>query len=49
MAYASGAELETQLIIAERLHYVSAEQQHKLSAMLDEIQKMLVGLMKSLR
>ena len=46
IAYGSGAELETQLIIAERLY--SKINFTKSKDMLNEIQKMLTGLIKKL-
>ena len=46
IAQGSVAELETQLIIAQRLNYCS--QIDPLLKELDEISKMIIGLMKSL-
>lgn len=48
IAYASAAELETQLIIAERLHYVTHEQYSAAHEQVEEVARMLVGLMRSL-
>ena len=42
------AELETQLIIAERLDYVQTEQIARVRAMLDEESQMIAGLQRSL-
>ncbi len=49
IAVGSLAELETQLIIAHRLEYCSAEQEEALLAQLKEIGRMLSGLQRSLR
>lgn len=43
------AEIETYLVVAQRLHYVNAESLGALEALCDEIGKMLRGLQKSLR
>ena len=48
IAYGSLAELETQLIIAERQRFISKEQNLELSAKISEIGKMLNGLHRSL-
>lgn len=41
IAYGSSAEVETQLTIAQRLHYLSGDCSEKMQAMLTEIRKML--------
>ena len=41
IAYGSSAELETQLLIALRVGYLKKEEFEKLSALLEEIMKML--------
>lgn len=48
-ALGSAAELETQLIISRDLGYLKVEGFNKALGMLKEIQKMLNGLMNSLR
>ena len=48
IAVGSSYELETQLILSSRLNYTSKERTDELIAKLDEIQKMLIGLQKSL-
>jgi four helix bundle protein len=49
IAYASGAELETQLIISQKLEYLDTLEYERMHALLEEVLRMLVGLMKSLR
>ena len=49
IARGSVAELETQLIISNRLGYLRREQFEKLMSMLDEESRMLAGLRKSLQ
>jgi four helix bundle protein len=49
IARGSLSELETQIIIASRLNYISNESEHDLLARSEEIGKMLVGLIKSIR
>ena len=49
IAYASCAELETQLIISQRLEYVDVSEYEQLHEVLEEVSKMLAGLMKSMR
>ena len=44
----SAYELETQVIIANELNYISAEQLKQLSTQITEIQKLLSGLRNSL-
>lgn len=41
IAYGSGAELETQLLIALRIGYLKKEEFEKLNSLLEEIMKML--------
>lgn len=48
MANGSACELETQLIIAQRMNYLSAEKLQILSSMLEEISKMIFALKKTL-
>jgi four helix bundle protein len=48
IAFGSGAELETFLIITEELGYVTKQQTQKVSATLTEVMKMLNGLLSSL-
>lgn len=47
-AIASSFELETQLIIAQNIDYLGEQQFCELNGKLNQIQKMLVGLNKSL-
>ncbi len=49
IARGSVAEVETQVIIAERLKYVSIEDYKKILSMLEEESRMLAGLRRSLR
>ena len=49
MSRGSVAEIETQIIIAERLKYISNEELKKLEERLKEIGVMLNGLVKSLK
>lgn len=48
MAFASAAELETQLEIAKRLNYVSRQQCQEIDILLSEIMKMLNKFIHSL-
>ncbi len=48
-ARGSLAELETQLVLAERLGYLPTAQVRELEKMCDEISRMLSGLRKSLK
>lgn len=48
IAYASGNELETQLLISEKLGYVSKKEFEIKSKELNEILSMLIGLIKTL-
>lgn len=41
MAFASGAELETQLVISQNLSLVGTKDAEKITAQLDEIMRML--------
>lgn len=47
-AYASGAELETQTLLAEKIGYISNLESIQVCEKIIEIRSMLVGLMKSL-
>jgi four helix bundle protein len=49
IALGSASELETQIIIARNLNYISAETYNSLINYLTEIRLMLIGLIKSLR
>ena len=46
IAYSSGAELETQLLIALRVGYFSKEDYEKLNKLLEEVMRMLNKLLK---
>jgi four helix bundle protein len=48
IALSSAAELETQLIISERLSYITKTQKERLIEKLNTISKMLQGLIKSI-
>ena len=48
IAFGSGAELETQLLLAREIGFVSEKEFQKLGAMLTEVMKMLNKLVKSL-
>ena len=48
IAYGSGAELETQLIICNNVHYLNNAEYENLANMLEEIMKMLNKLISSL-
>ena len=48
IAFGSGAELETQLQIAKRLDYITQGQYAKTSILLQEVMRMLNGLIGSL-
>lgn len=48
IAAGSGAELETQVIIAKKLNFVSEQEFKKLDILLDETMKMLSALVDSL-
>ncbi|NDV47074.1 four helix bundle protein [Paludibacter sp. 221] len=49
IALGSGTELDTYLIIAEKLRYINKETFDELNTKLEEITKMLVGLISSLK
>lgn len=49
IAFSSGAELETHLLIARRVHLLREEDYRNLSDMLSEVMRMLNGLMEKLR
>lgn len=49
IAYGSSCELETQLIIAEKLNFIKKKEIEKLSLELVEIQKMIYNLKRSLK
>jgi len=49
IAFASGAELETQLLIAKSLGYVSEQNFSKASALLEEVMKMLNSLISKVK
>lgn len=49
VAQGSLKELETQVILAERLHYVNDEEANGLLSVSETVGKMLGGLMRSLR
>lgn len=49
MAYASGRELAYQFTLAERLGYLSANEASALHALADETNRVLAGLIASLR
>lgn len=48
IAYGSGAELETQLLIAERIGYVNKKDVEKINVLLEEVMKMLNKLISVL-
>ncbi|MEQ8523763.1 four helix bundle protein [Gracilimonas sp.] len=49
IAYGSGSELETQLLIARNLGFINNENYEALSEMITEIQKMIYSLSNSLK
>ena len=49
IAYGSGAELETFLTIAKKLKYISEEELNEPTQRLDEIMRMLNGLIRKLK
>ncbi len=49
IAFASGAELETQLLIAKELRYVSTENFETANRMLEEVMKMLNSLISKIK
>ncbi|WP_394842623.1 four helix bundle protein [Pendulispora brunnea] len=48
IAAGSGAELETQLLLATRLTYLTNEQSEELIGRCHEVERMLAGLVRSL-
>lgn len=48
IALSSGAEIDTQIIIAFNLKYIDSNEQEKLTKLLETIQKMIQGLIKSI-
>ncbi|MFN4084408.1 MAG: four helix bundle protein [Spirosomataceae bacterium] len=48
IALSSGAEIDTQIIIAFNLKYIDSNEQEKLTKQLETIQKMIQGLIKSI-
>lgn len=48
IAYASGAELETQLLIAKRLSFINTKDFDECNQLLEEIMKMINKLMRTL-
>jgi len=49
IAYASGSELETQLLIARKLDYMSEEDFIRVNGLLQEVMKMLNSLISKLK
>ena len=49
IALGSRSEVETQVLIASRLHYLSSDATSELTAQLDEVGRLLRGLVNSLR
>lgn len=49
IAYASGAELETQILIAQSLNYFIEDEFNQINNLLSETMKMLNGLISSLK
>lgn len=49
VAYASGAELETQLLIAKKLNYGDAASYQEINNLLDEVSKMLSVMIAKLK
>jgi four helix bundle protein len=49
IAQGSTAELETQIIISQELHFLEPEQADRLLSELNEISKMIIGLQRSLK
>ncbi|MCR4796256.1 MAG: four helix bundle protein [Ruminococcus sp.] len=49
VARGSKFDLETQILICERLHYITAEETQKALMICDEVGKMLNSLIRSLR
>lgn len=49
IAFASGAELETQLLIARDLSYISTKRFDEVNSLLEEVMKMLNSLISKIR
>ena len=49
MAFGSGRELEYQLSLATRLGYITTDESRQLDSIVNELMKVLSGLIKSLR
>lgn len=49
IAFASGAEVETQLLIAKNLEYISANDYKKADSLLEEVMKMLNSLISKIK
>lgn len=49
MAQGSSSELDTQLVIASRLEYISVETSTEIENQIETISKMITGLIKSLK
>ncbi len=47
-AYASGAELETQILLSHSLEYINGDEQTRINELLTEVMKMLYGLKQKL-
>lgn len=48
IAFGSGAELETHLLIAQNLKFITKDDAKKTASLLDEVMRMLNGLLSSL-
>lgn len=49
IALGSSFELETQMIVAKRLNYISEEKFNSIAPKIEEIQKMIIGLQNKLK
>jgi four helix bundle protein len=49
ISFGSGAELESQLLIANKIGYLPNKEYERLEILLDEVMRMLNGLLKSLK
>jgi four helix bundle protein len=49
IAFSSGAELETQLIIAKNLNYINSKDCEKADALLEEVMKMLNKMINNMK
>jgi four helix bundle protein len=49
ISFGSGAELETQLLIASKIGYLSKDEFEKLNNLIEEIMKMLNSLISKLK